>query len=77
MPLFIKAKFFAGRYLICDEFSFCICSFFQIKVAIPLEKKIYPMESEEEEEKKYWACQDSTKGVISPWGTTQKKLDNR
>ncbi|XP_053148220.1 regulator of G-protein signaling 9 isoform X2 [Hemicordylus capensis] len=44
-----------------------VSNFFQIKVDIPLESKIYPIDSEEEEENSHWACKDSAKEVICPW----------
>ncbi|CAM4554597.1 regulator of G-protein signaling 9 isoform X1 [Lepidochelys kempii] len=42
-------------------------NFFQIKVDIPLESRIYPIDSEEEEEDCPRACKDSVKEVICPW----------
>ncbi|NXL93998.1 RGS9 protein, partial [Alectura lathami] len=44
-----------------------VSSFFQIKVDIPLESRIYPIDSEEEEDKCHRACKDSAKEVICPW----------
>ncbi|XP_020662101.3 regulator of G-protein signaling 9 [Pogona vitticeps] len=44
-----------------------LSSFFHIKVDIPLESKIYPIDSEEEEENSHWAYKDSAKEVICPW----------
>uniref|UniRef100_A0A803SV40 Regulator of G protein signaling 9 n=1 Tax=Anolis carolinensis TaxID=28377 RepID=A0A803SV40_ANOCA len=41
--------------------------FFQIKVDIPLENKIYPIDSEEDQENGHWAYKDSAKEVICPW----------
>ncbi|XP_060619030.2 regulator of G-protein signaling 9 isoform X1 [Anolis sagrei] len=41
--------------------------FFQIKMDIPLENKIYPIDSEEEQENGHWAYKDSAKEVICPW----------
>ncbi|XP_015261492.1 PREDICTED: regulator of G-protein signaling 9 [Gekko japonicus] len=42
-------------------------NFFRIKVDIPLESKIYPIDSEEEEENSHWASKESAKEVICPW----------
>ncbi|KAH0629321.1 hypothetical protein JD844_011297 [Phrynosoma platyrhinos] len=44
-----------------------VFNFFQIKVDIPLESKIYPIDLEEEEENGHWAYKDSAKEVICPW----------
>ncbi|NXK49649.1 RGS9 protein, partial [Chauna torquata] len=44
-----------------------VSSFFQIKMDIPLESRIYPEDSEEEEDKCQQACKDSAKEVICPW----------
>ncbi|KAM9119183.1 regulator of G-protein signaling 9 isoform 3-T4 [Pangshura tecta] len=44
-----------------------VSNFFQIKVDIPLESRIYPIDSEEEEEDCPRACKDSVKEVICPW----------
>ncbi|XP_054833001.1 regulator of G-protein signaling 9 [Eublepharis macularius] len=42
-------------------------SFFRIKVDVPLESKIYPIDYEVEEESSHWAVKDSAKEVICPW----------
>lgn len=34
---------------------------------LPLESKIYPIDSEEEQESSHWAYKDSAKEVICPW----------
>ncbi|XP_061471583.1 regulator of G-protein signaling 9 isoform X3 [Rhineura floridana] len=44
-----------------------VSNFFQIKMDIPLDSKIYPIDSEEEEENSHRACKDSAKEVICPW----------
>ncbi|KAJ7318009.1 hypothetical protein JRQ81_004171 [Phrynocephalus forsythii] len=44
-----------------------LSNFFHIKVDVPLESKIYPIDSEEEEENSHWAYKDSAKEVICPW----------
>uniref|UniRef100_A0A670I1T1 Regulator of G-protein signaling 9 n=1 Tax=Podarcis muralis TaxID=64176 RepID=A0A670I1T1_PODMU len=44
-----------------------VSNFFQIKMEIPLESKVYPIDSEEEEEGSHWACKDSANEVICPW----------
>ncbi|XP_066473001.1 regulator of G-protein signaling 9 [Tiliqua scincoides] len=44
-----------------------VSNFFQIKMDTPLESKIHPIDSEEEEESSHWACKDSAKEVICPW----------
>ncbi|XP_062976111.1 regulator of G-protein signaling 9 [Elgaria multicarinata webbii] len=44
-----------------------VSSFFQIKVDAPLESKIYPIDSEEEEVNSHWAYNGSAKQVICPW----------
>ncbi|XP_042305644.1 regulator of G-protein signaling 9 isoform X2 [Sceloporus undulatus] len=44
-----------------------VSNFFQIKVDIPLESKIYPIDLDEEEENGHWAYKDSAKEVICPW----------
>ncbi|NXL61151.1 RGS9 protein, partial [Chordeiles acutipennis] len=42
-------------------------SFFQIKMDAPLERRIYPIDSEEGEDNCLQARKDSAKGVICPW----------
>ncbi|XP_074870842.1 regulator of G-protein signaling 9 [Carettochelys insculpta] len=44
-----------------------VTNFFQIKVDIPPESRIYPIDSEEEEEDGSRACKDSVMEVICPW----------
>ncbi|XP_072270175.1 regulator of G-protein signaling 9 isoform X4 [Pyxicephalus adspersus] len=43
-----------------------VTNFFQIKVDIPAESRIYPIDSEEEEDSQL-ACKDSVQEVICPW----------
>ncbi|XP_075436221.1 regulator of G-protein signaling 9 isoform X3 [Ascaphus truei] len=43
-----------------------VTNFFQIKVDIPAECRVYPIDSEEEEES-HVACKDSIQEVICPW----------
>ncbi|XP_077316793.1 regulator of G-protein signaling 9 isoform X2 [Lithobates pipiens] len=43
-----------------------VTNFFQIKVDIPAESRIYPIDSEEEEDNQL-ACKDSVQEVICPW----------
>ncbi|XP_035198311.1 regulator of G-protein signaling 9 [Oxyura jamaicensis] len=44
-----------------------VSSFFQIKMDIPLESRIYPVDSAEEEHKCHQVCKESAKEVICPW----------
>ncbi|KAG9472043.1 hypothetical protein GDO78_021520 [Eleutherodactylus coqui] len=44
-----------------------VTNFFQIKVDIPAECRIYPIDSEEEEEDSQMTCKDSIQEVICPW----------
>lgn len=44
-----------------------VTNFFQIKVDIPVECRIYPIDSEEEEDSCHAAGKDSLKEVICPW----------
>ncbi|XP_053309521.1 regulator of G-protein signaling 9 isoform X1 [Spea bombifrons] len=44
-----------------------VTNFFQIKVDIPSESRIYPIDSEEEEEDGQPACKESIQEVICPW----------
>ncbi|XP_068769589.1 regulator of G-protein signaling 9 isoform X3 [Struthio camelus] len=44
-----------------------VTSFFQIKMDVPLESRIHPVDSEEEEDHCHQACKDSAKEVICPW----------
>ncbi|XP_048343386.1 regulator of G-protein signaling 9 [Sphaerodactylus townsendi] len=44
-----------------------VSNFFRIKVDIPLESKVYPIDSDEEEENNHWASKESAKEVICPW----------
>ncbi|NXW44114.1 RGS9 protein, partial [Nyctiprogne leucopyga] len=44
-----------------------VSSFFQIKMDAPLERRIYPIDSEEGEDNRLQARKDSAKEVICPW----------
>uniref|UniRef100_A0A8D0C375 Regulator of G protein signaling 9 n=1 Tax=Salvator merianae TaxID=96440 RepID=A0A8D0C375_SALMN len=44
-----------------------VSNFFQIKMDIPLESKIYPMNCQEEKENNHWVCKDSANEIICPW----------
>ncbi|KAM4664180.1 regulator of G-protein signaling 9 [Discoglossus pictus] len=44
-----------------------VTNFFQIKVDIPSECRIHPIDSEEDEEDSQLACKDSIQEVICPW----------
>ncbi|KAM8946769.1 regulator of G-protein signaling 9 [Pelodytes ibericus] len=44
-----------------------VTNFFQIKVDIPSECRIYPIDSEEDEEDSQLACKESIQEVICPW----------
>uniref|UniRef100_A0A8C3BHT6 Regulator of G-protein signaling 9 n=1 Tax=Cairina moschata TaxID=8855 RepID=A0A8C3BHT6_CAIMO len=44
-----------------------VSSFFQIKMDVPLERRIYPVDSAEEECKCHQVCKESAKEVICPW----------
>uniref|UniRef100_A0A7M4FR46 Regulator of G protein signaling 9 n=1 Tax=Crocodylus porosus TaxID=8502 RepID=A0A7M4FR46_CROPO len=46
-----------------------VANFFQIKTDVPLESRIYPIDSEEEEEDCHRVSKDSAKEVICPWET--------
>ncbi|XP_025052109.1 regulator of G-protein signaling 9 isoform X1 [Alligator sinensis] len=46
-----------------------VTNFFQIKTDVPLESRIYPIDSEEEEEDCHRVSKDSAKEVICPWET--------
>lgn len=54
--------------ILCHWYS----SFFQIKVDIPPECRIYPIDSEDEEEESPGAAQGGVKEIICPWETVTK-----